>query len=66
MQWPARINTEHWAVLRRRMLRETEAFLDEGLRHPERCIWIPTREVGTGGWSPAFASVFWSQVLATS
>jgi len=38
-----RINAETWAFLRRRMIRETEAFLDEAFRHPERCIEIPAR-----------------------
>lgn len=61
-----RSNEEYWAILAQRMLRDTEVFLEEGLRCPERCIWIPTREVGAGGWSVSFASVFWSQVLATS
>jgi hypothetical protein len=58
---------ELWAALRQRMLRETEAFIDDGLRHPERCIVIPARKVGESmPWSTAFASVFWSQVLASS
>ena len=57
---------ETWSVLRRHMIQETEAFLEHGLRHPEQQFEIPTMEVGQGGWSVAFASVFWSQVLATS
>lgn len=57
---------EMWAVLRRRMIQETEVFLDHAMRHPERHFVIPTMEVGRGGWSVAFASTFWSQVLATS
>lgn len=61
-----RITPEMWAVLRRRMIRETESFINDGLQHPERGIYIPRKEVGTGGWSVAFASVFWSQVLASS
>lgn len=61
-----RTSNENWLVLRRRMIAETESFLEDGLRHPQRCFVIPTKEVGKGGWSVAFASVFWSQVLATS
>lgn len=60
------MHTESWIALRRRIIRETEVFLEEGLRHPERQIVIPAREVGRGGFSPMFASVFWTQVLATS
>ncbi len=48
------------------MLQETEVFLEDALRHPERQLVIPTMEAERAGWSAAFASVFWSQVLATS
>ena len=61
------VDAERWAILRRHMIQETEMFLEDGLLHPERHVVIPARKVGTGGgWSPMFASVFWSQVLATS
>lgn len=57
---------ESWEVIRARMMRETEYFLEEGLRHPERLRWIPVIPVGTGAFTQRFASAFWSQVLATS
>jgi hypothetical protein len=60
------MSPETWAAIRRRMIQETEEFIDDGLHHPDRCVYIPRREVGTGGWSIAFASVFWSQLLASS
>lgn len=63
---PARITPEMWASMRRRMIQETEEFINDGLSHPERSVYIPRREVGTGGWSVMFASVFWSQILASS
>lgn len=63
---PDKMDPEMWAVLRRRMIQETESFINDGLVNPEHAIYIPRREVGTGGWSVAFASVFWSQILATS
>ncbi len=66
MRSAPRMTPEMWEVLRRQMVQETEAFLEYGLRHPEKQIMIPTMEVGRGGWSAAFASTFWSQVLATS
>jgi len=49
--------------MRKRLIQETEAFLDESLRHPERSVRIPTVVVGHGVFAPAFAEAFWSQVL---
>lgn len=66
MQPLPHMTPETWSTLRRHMIQETEAFLEHGLHHPEQYLEIPTMEVGQGGWSVAFASVFWSQVLATS
>jgi len=63
---PGRMSPESWAAMRRRMIQETEQFINDGLSHQDQCIYIPRREVGTGGWSAAFASVFWSQFLASS
>ncbi len=57
---------ESWEVIRARMMRETEYFVEEGLRHPEQLHWIPIIPVGMGTFTPRFASAFWSQVLATS
>ncbi len=57
---------DNWADVRARMLRETEAFLEDGLRHPERHRRIPAIPVGNAPFPRGFADVFWSQVLATS
>ncbi|HOB74017.1 MAG TPA: hypothetical protein PKG54_05770 [Phycisphaerae bacterium] len=57
---------EDWAAIRQRMLRETEAFLEEGLRHPDRYRRIPAIPVGSGEFPRGFGDVFWSQMLATS
>ncbi|GMV98782.1 MAG: hypothetical protein HRF43_04335 [Phycisphaerae bacterium] len=57
---------DDWDVIRARMIRETEAFLEEALRRPERFRRIPAIPVGSGGFPRGFADVFWSQVLATS
>jgi hypothetical protein len=48
------------------MLRETEAFLDDALRHPERQIAIPVVRVGEAEFTRGFAGLFWSQILGTS
>jgi hypothetical protein len=57
---------EDWAVTRRRMLRETEAFIEDALVHPEHWIAIPTIRVGEGDFVPGHAALFWSQVLGSS
>jgi hypothetical protein len=57
---------EYWALLRARMLRETEAFLEEGLRHAEQYRRIPAVPVGKAPFPRGFADAFWSQLLATS
>jgi hypothetical protein len=57
---------EYWDVIRARMRRETEAFLEAGLRHPEQYRRIPAVPVGTARFPRGFADAFWSQLLATS
>jgi hypothetical protein len=57
---------ESWVMIRRRMLRETEAFLDDALGHPERQIRIPVIRVGQAEFARGFAHLFWSQVFGTS
>jgi len=54
---------EDWETIRRRMLRETEEYLAEGLEHPERRIRIPAHPVGCGSFSRAFSIAFWKSVL---
>lgn len=56
---------EDWETIRRRMLRETEEYLAEGLEHPERRIRIPAHRVGSGHFSRAFSIAFWESVLFT-
>jgi len=50
-------------VVRRRIIRETEAALLYGLLSPDHAIRIPTVEVGKGRFDPAFAAHFWKQTL---
>lgn len=57
---------EEWAVIRARMLRETELFLEQALRHPERQVIIPALEVGRASFPRGFACAFWAQILGTS
>jgi hypothetical protein len=57
---------DNWTAIRARILRETEVFLEEGLRHPERHLRIPAIPVDRTPFPRGFADAFWSQVLATS
>ena len=67
MRLPLRkLGSLNWIVIRARMLRETEAFLEAHLSRPDRQIIIPTLRVGTGAFPRGYSDTFWSQVLATS
>ncbi len=48
---------------RRKLIRETEAALLAGLRHPEKHPRIPTVMVGVGEFDPIWAQRWWSAVL---
>ncbi len=58
-----RIIHEDWETLRRRMLRETEEYLSDGLRHPDTVVRIPAVRVGRGFFPRAYAVLFWRRVL---
>ncbi len=49
--------------MRQRLIRETELALLIGLRRPDHAPRIPAKEVGSGGFDPAFAEAFWSGIL---
>lgn len=55
---------ESWDEYRRRMLRETERFIEYGLAHPEDIIEIPAKPVGTEGFPRQISDWFWQTVLA--
>ena len=57
---------ESWDVIRARMMRETERFLEEAMTHPDRQLRIPAIPVGMGHFPRGYADAFWSNVLATS
>ena len=64
--FPWRTRMESWQFIRRRMIRETEHFLEDALRHPERRIAIPAVRVGAAGFPRGFAHAVWAQVLGAS
>ena len=53
-------------LLRVRLLRETELFLEEGLKRSEAYPRIPAIPVGSGSFTRGLAEAFWSQVLGSS
>ncbi|MFP4140471.1 MAG: hypothetical protein ACOCZU_03380 [Planctomycetota bacterium] len=53
-----------WEEHRRRMLRETEAFIEYGLAHPDEIIEIPAKPVGEGGFPADVGKWFWNVMLA--
>ncbi len=63
---PLKTRFESWKVIQARMLRETERFIEEALRYPERQLRIPTVKVGEGSFTRTFAQLFWAQVLGAS
>lgn len=51
---------EQW---RQRMLDETSAFIEWGLRNQDKVPWIPTHRVGYGRFSDRLKEAFWALVL---
>ena len=63
---PLKTRFESWAVIQARMLRETEHFIEEAMRSPERQLRIPTVKVGESSFTRVFAQLFWAQMLGAS
>ena len=45
------------------MIRETEAYIEWGLKHPEEVIHIPVKPANNGGFPAAVGKWFWKTVL---
>ena len=58
-----RPSQDGYRELRRRMIRETEAYLSEAGARPGFGVRIPSMEVGRRGFTHTFADGFWSEVL---
>ena len=52
-----------WKKQRRRIIRETEQFLDHHLAHPEHSPRIPAVKVGQANFHPWMTDWFWGKVL---
>lgn len=54
---------ESFEAMRRRLIRETEAALEHGIRNPHTVPPIPVIEVGKGEFDRNFAHWFWRHAL---
>lgn len=61
-----RWSSETWEMLRRRMLGETERFLEGALSRRRSVPRIPRVRVGAGRFRPDYAARFWHLVLFES
>jgi hypothetical protein len=55
---------ESWQAYHRRMLRETERFIEWGLAHPNEAIPIPVKPAEEGGFPAQVGLWFWNTVLS--
>ncbi len=61
----ARTSEDHWQAYRRKMLRETEQFIEWGLRHPDEVNWIPSWPVGKSRVPSQVARWFYNTLLTS-
>jgi len=54
---------ETWPEYRRRLIRETELFIEWGLAHPDEVMGIPVKRAGGGGFPRAVGQWFWDVAL---
>jgi len=52
-----------WQLLREQMIAQTQAFISEGLHHPEQAVVIPTIPAGSGAFPKNWSLYFWQRVL---
>ena len=55
---------DSWQSYRRKMLAETEHFIEWGLRHPELVNWIPAKLEGTGRFPRKVTNWFYQTVFS--
>ncbi|NLF32751.1 MAG: hypothetical protein GX591_17900 [Planctomycetes bacterium] len=54
---------QEWLAYRRKMIAETERFIEWGLKHPDLVTWIPSKPVNQGGYPRRVATWFYSVVF---
>ncbi len=57
-------SSETWQAYRRRMIRETEVFIEWGLKHPDEVVEIPVKPAEDGGFPRQMGEWFWGVVLS--
>ncbi|MFW6133829.1 MAG: hypothetical protein ACOC8F_08025 [Planctomycetota bacterium] len=57
---------ESWQAYRRKMIRQTEVFIEYYLRHPEEVIPIPVKPARDGAFPAAVGRWFWNTVLRSN
>jgi hypothetical protein len=58
-----KISDEDWNELRRRLIAETSAYIDEALHRPELAVRIPMIPADSARFPPSLARAFWEPVL---
>lgn len=62
--WRRRLLSIEFEIFRRRLLGQTERFLEDGLTHPEQYAHIPTKLASDRrDWPPGLGERFWDMVL---
>lgn len=59
------VRRETWHQYRRRIIRETERFVEWGLAHPDEVIPVPAKRAGTEEFPRDVARWFWGVVLTS-
>ena len=54
---------DEWTAYRKRMLAETERFIEWGLRNPDKVCWIPSKPIHNGGFPHKVAAWFYTNVF---
>lgn len=61
----SRYQYETFEEYRRRILRDTERFIEWGLRNPDKVIEIPAKRIDKQAFPSEVGRWFWNVVLAT-
>jgi hypothetical protein len=59
------VAVDSYAEMRRRMIRETEVFLEDALRRPQDFPRIPAAPVGSFSFPKVFVERFWAEALGS-
>ena len=60
----AQTGEDNWQIYRRKMLAETERFIEWGLRNPTLVNWIPAKKVDARGFPKKVTDWFYQTVFS--